>query len=188
MIETALFDANIFYSAVLRDLILQLAVTDIFRGKWTEDIHNEWIEAVLKNQPHRSRQGLERTRDLMDTAIRDCLITGYQTLIPSLTLPDENDRHVLAAAIVGNCDVIVTYNLKDFPQKNLAEFGIYAQHPDDFLVNHLELNPRMFCQAVRKVRLRLKKPPYNVKNYLANLHKQRLKKTVSKLEDFADLI
>ncbi len=84
---TALFDANVLYPAPLRDILLQLAVKDLFRAKWTADIHREWIDALLRNEPNRSRATLERTRDLMDKATRDALITDYQSLIPCFTLP-----------------------------------------------------------------------------------------------------
>ena len=117
---TALFDANVLYPAPVRDILMQLAVTDLVRAKWTADIHEEWITALLESQPHRRRADLERTRSLMDSAVRDCLVMGYAGLIPSLSLPDPDDRHVLAAAIVGRCDVIVTRNLKDFPNAALA--------------------------------------------------------------------
>ena len=120
---TALLDANVLYPAPIRDILLQLAVEDLFRAKWTTDIHREWIDALLEKEPRRDRAALERTRDLMDEATRDCLVTGYERLIPDLELPDPDDRHVLAAAIVGRCDVIVTQNLKDFPQAVLAPYG-----------------------------------------------------------------
>lgn len=145
---TALLDANVLYPAPLRDLLLQLAVTDLYKAKWTADIHREWIENLLENEPHRDRAALERTRDLMDTATRDCLVTGYAGLIPSLELPDPNDRHILAAAIVGHCDVIVTANLRDFPETALTPFGIALQHPDEFLCNHLNLAQGVFCSCV----------------------------------------
>ena len=77
---TAFLDANILYPAPLRDIFLQLAVRDVFRAKWSSDIHREWIDALLRNEPHRSRAALERTRGLMDQATRDCLVTGYETL------------------------------------------------------------------------------------------------------------
>jgi predicted nucleic acid-binding protein len=111
----ALLDANVLYPAPVRDILIQLAVTDIFHAKWTADIHEEWIRSLLRDQPQRDRAVLERTRDLMDKAVDDCLVTGYRALIPSLDLPDPDDRHVLAAAIAGRCDVIVTQNLRDFP-------------------------------------------------------------------------
>lgn len=187
-VYTVLFDANVLYPAPMRDLLLQLAVTDIFRAKWTADIHREWIDALLLNQPHRDRAALERTRDLMDRATRDGLVTGYQSLIPALQLPDPDDRHVLAAAIVGRCDAIVTQNLRDFPDEALAPHGIEAVHPDAFLHAQLGLEPAIFCTAVRKVRARLKNPPYSVDDYLDTLTRQGLVATVSELRKFAGFI
>jgi hypothetical protein len=84
---TALFDANVLYPAPLRDLLLQLAVADLFRAKWTADIHREWIRALLRQEPQRDRAALERTRDLMDAHTRDCLVTGYEILTDTLSLP-----------------------------------------------------------------------------------------------------
>ena len=176
------------YPAPVRDLFLQLAVTDLFRAKWTADIHREWIEALLRNEPHRDRAALERTRDLMNEHARDCLVTGYAALIPSLTLPDPNDQHVLAAAIAGRCDVIVTSNLADFPGAALADFDLETQLPDTFLSNHLHLAPGVFLNAVRKVRGRLRNPPYTIDEYLEALNRQGLVATVSELREFADLL
>src|SRR5215469_3979823 len=98
MSYTAMLDANVLYPAPVRDLLLQLAVTDIYKARWTADIHREWIENLLENEPGRQRAALERTRDLMDQATRDAVVTGYKSLIGSLALPDSDDRHVLAAA------------------------------------------------------------------------------------------
>lgn len=185
---TALLDANVLYPAPMRDLLLQLAVTDLFKAKWTADIHREWIEALMRNEPQRDRAALERTRDLMDKATRDCLVTGYAELIPALDLPDKDDRHVLAAAIAGRCDVIVTQNLKDFPDAVLTPLGIEAQHPDEFLTNQLDLAPGVFCKAVAKVRARLKNPPYTIEEYLETLTRQGLVATAAELQQFADLL
>lgn len=184
----ALLDANVLYSAPMRDLLIQLAQTNLFKAKWTEDIHREWIDALLRNELRRDRATLERTRDLMDRAVRDCLVTDYEPLISALVLADERDRHVLAAAIVGRCDVIVTQNLKDFPAHALAPYGIEAQHPDEFLSNHLALAPGLFCDAVRKLRARLKNPPYSVEDYLGTLTQQGLVATAAELEGFASFL
>ena len=99
---------------------MHLALTDLFRAKWTDDIHEEWMRSVLKNRPDLRREQLERTRDLMNAHVRDCLVTGYEDLIDSLALPDPDDRHVLAAAIRAGAEVIVTFNLKDFPPNALG--------------------------------------------------------------------
>ena len=185
---TALLDANILYPAPLRDIFLQLAVEDVFRAKWTSDIHREWIDALLRNEPHRSRAALERTRGLMDQATRDCLVTGYETLISALSLPDPDDRHVLAAAITARCDVIVTSNLQDFPEAAVTPHGIEVQHPDDFLSDHLDLMPGPFCEAVRKVRVRLVAPPLSVQDYLATLTGQGLVATAAELVQYSALL
>ncbi len=185
---TALLDANVLYPAPMRDLLLQVAVSDLYRAKWTADIHREWMAALLRREPHRDPKALERTWDLMDRATRDSLVSGYGPLIASLQLPDPDDRHVLAAAIAGGCDVIVTQNLQDFPDAALRPYGVEARHPDEFLGHHLRLAPAVFCAAVRKVRLRLRNPPFNIEAYLATLTGQGLVATAGELGQFVELI
>jgi len=96
---TVFYDANVLYPAELRNFLMHLALTGVFRAKWSSDVHEEWIRNLLKNRPDLTREKLERTRQLMDKAAPDALVTGYQHLIPGLLLPDRDDRHVLAAAI-----------------------------------------------------------------------------------------
>ena len=112
----ALYDACVLYPAALRDLRVRLALTDLFQARWTDEIHNEWTRNILVNRPDISSASLARCRRLMDLHVPDCLITGYEFLIPTLTLPDADDRHVLAAAIHGGAGLIVTFNLNDFPR------------------------------------------------------------------------
>jgi predicted nucleic acid-binding protein len=185
---TALFDASVLYPATIRDVLMQLAITDLFRAKWTADIHDEWIRSLRRDRPQLRPEDLQRTRTLMDTAVRDCLVTGYEQLIPSLNLPDPDDCHVLAAAIAGRCDVIVTQNLKHFPETSLAPYGLEAQHPDEFLSNHLNLAPGLFCDAIRMVRARLKNPPFTAPQYLDVLTQNGLVATASELVQFSTLI
>jgi predicted nucleic acid-binding protein len=117
---TVVFAACVLYPAPLRDLLMHLAVTDVVRARWTESIHDEWIRSVLADRPDLTREQLERTRSLMNTHVRDALVEGYESLIPGLTLPDPEDRHVLAAAIRAGASVIVTFNLRDFPADALT--------------------------------------------------------------------
>ena len=187
-VYTALLDANVLYPAPVRDIFIQLAVTDIYHAKWSATIHEEWMRSLLRDKPRLDRAVLQRTRDLMDRAVRDCLVTGYEALIPALTLPDPADRHVLAAAIAGRCDVIVTQNLRDFPAEALAPYGLEAQHPDDFLSNQLNLAPGLFCEVIRKVRARLKNPPFTAEQYLGVLTQTGLVATASDLAQFSSLI
>ncbi|MGL4243459.1 MAG: PIN domain-containing protein [Beijerinckiaceae bacterium] len=179
--RTALLDASVLYPAPLRDVLLQLAAADLYRARWTEAIHDEWINALLRNEPHRNRDALERTRTMMNTAALDALVDGYEALIPTLVLPDPNDRHVFAAAITGGCDTIVTANLKDFPAATLEPHGVRAQHPDAFLRLQLDRTPDNFCAAIRTVRARLKNPAYPAERYLKILEGQGLHDTAAAL-------
>lgn len=124
-----LYDPCVLYPAPLRDLLMHLALTDLYRAKWSQMIHEECIRNVLANYPKLTQGQLHRTRDLMDSHVRDCLVEGYEALILSLTLPDSDDRHVLAATIRSSASVIVTYNLKDFPNDYLKEFSIEGTTP-----------------------------------------------------------
>lgn len=185
---TVLYDACVLYPAPLRDLLMHVAVTDLYRAKWTDAIHDEWTRNVLKDRQDLKPEQLQRTRDLMNAHVRDCLVTGYETLINAVTLPDPDDRHVLAAAIRVGADLIVTFNLQDFPENALKPYGIEAQHPDDFLTLQLDLAPNIVCAAAKRHRASLKNPPKDVEEYLATLEAQGLAQTVSSLRRFAELI
>ena len=184
----AVYDACVLYPWPLRQLLMYLALSDLYRAKWTNSIHDEWIRNVLAKRSDLSREQLERTRELMNENVRDCLVEDYEQLIPALTLPDPNDRHVLAAAIRSSASIIVTFNLKDFPGKNLKEYGIKAQHPDDFIIHLLDLSPDIVCNAILTLRKGLKKPPLTPNEYLASLQRQSLPKTVRELRKYIDLI
>lgn len=164
---------------------MSLAVEDIFRARWTDQIHDEWIRSVLASRKDLNSKQLERTRQLMNAHVEDCLISGYEVLIPALSLPDPDDRHVLAAAITGRCDVIVTFNKRDFPSALLQSFGIEAQDPDSFLLFQLDLAPGKFLNAVRQHRARLKHPPMNQEQYLETLLRQGLTQVTQALKEYS---
>lgn len=185
---TAFYDANVLYPAPLRDLLMHLALTDLFRAKWSEKVHEEWMENLLHDRPDLTRENLEKTRRLMDANVRDCLVEDYEHLISGLELPDPNDRHVLAAAIRGGADVIVTLNLKDFPREYLWSFGIEPQHPDDFVVHLLDLATPAVVEAARKQRANLRKSPKTVEEFLATLERNELTQSVSWLREYEAMI
>jgi hypothetical protein len=145
-------------------------------------------EALLRTRHDLTRAQLERTRDLMNAHARDALVTDFERLIDILDLPDPEDRHVLAAAIKGRSDLIVTVNLKDFPDDKLGRWGIEAQHPDEFLTHQFHLSRPAFLQAMKTVRLRLKKPPKSAEDYLETLREQGLLATVRAIEPFVQFI
>ena len=184
---TVVLDACVLYPAPLRDLLMRLALTDLFKAHWTDQIHEEWINALLRQNKHK-REKLERAKALMDAHVKDAKVTGFEQLIPALELPDPDDRHVLAAAIKCRADAIVTFNAKDFPAAALEPFGIDILHPDDFIHYQLDLSPPLCCQAVRNQRLALKNPEMSAEELLAVLQKQQLPQTVSRLREYLGVI
>jgi predicted nucleic acid-binding protein len=185
---TAVIDACVLYSAPVRDLLIRLAQEGLIQARWTAEIHDEWIRNLLKNKPNIARERLERTRSLMDAAVRGCLVTDYAGLVDSLTLPDPDDRHVLAATIQSGARVIVTYNLSDFPADALATYGIEAQRPDEFIAHLLDVDPDAVIVAAKRQREGLKKPAMTVDEFLANLEQQGLLRTVAVLRKFSGQI
>jgi predicted nucleic acid-binding protein len=185
---TVVYDACVLYPAPLRSFLMYLAMTDLYRARWSNDIHEEWMHNVQKDYPGFTRQQAEKIRDLMNAHVADCVVTGYESLVPALTLPDPDDRHVLAAAIRCGADLIVTFNLKDFPDEAVKPYGIEAQHPDQFLTHQLDLAPNLVCAAAKRQRASLKNPPMNVEEYLESLERQGLAQTVSGLRSFAEII
>lgn len=176
------------YPVPLRDTLLTLAEAGLYRAKWTDQIHDEWTRNVLKNRDDVTKEKLERTRQCMNNAILDCLVTGYEDLIESLTATDAKDRHVVAAAIRANADIIVTANLKDFDVAELKKYQIYAEHPDEFVSNMMELSTPEVLDAMREQRARLINPPLTVDEFLASLLRQEMPQTVNMLRKYAGSI
>ena len=170
----AVLDACVLYPPILRDLFLWLAVKKVFQPKWTETIHTEWIENLLKNRPDLSRAALLRTRDLMNAHGGDCLVEGYEPQIDKLSLPDANDRHVLAAAIKSGAATIVTFNLRDFPEAALQQYEIVALQPDPFVCSLYADSPEETVAAVRGMHQSLKKPPKTREEFLTGLRNNKL--------------
>lgn len=183
---TALYDACVLYPAPLRDTLMSLTQTGLFQARWSQMIHEEWIRNLLANRTDLSRERLERTRDKMNAAVRDCLVEGFEPLIETLSLPAPVDRHVLAAAIRGRAEVIVTFKLKDFPRARLESYGIEAWHPDDFAGELLEMSEGKVCRALREQRARLLNPPQSVEELLSTLQAQGLAQNVARLSKLAD--
>ncbi|MHC8321614.1 PIN domain-containing protein [Pseudomonas sp. GB2N2] len=185
---TAVYDACVLYPAPLRDFLMWLALSGRFRAKWTEEIHNEWKRNLLKNRPDLSAKQLDRTSELMDLALPDACVSGYETLMEGLSLPDVDDRHVLAAAIRSNASVIVTFNQKDFPRSALSSFGIEAQHPDEFVENLFDLDPAAVIAAAQRQRKQLKLPPVDVGTYLDLLVRQGLIQSSKALTEYRAIL
>jgi predicted nucleic acid-binding protein len=186
---TAILDACVLYPATLRDLLLSLARDGLFHARWSERIQDEWVRSLLRRRPDLEEAALRRTCALMAAAVPDSVVHGWQSIEPGLTgLPDLNDRHVLAAAICGHADCIVTFNLADFPADALTPFGLHAQHPDDFLLNQFDLNPIGALKSVKAMRARWRSPQLSAASLAAALEKLQLPLVAARLRDVAELV
>jgi predicted nucleic acid-binding protein len=179
---TVVYDACVLYPAALRDFLVWLALTNLFHARWTDEIHDEWMRNVLKNRPDLTKKQLERTKNLMNSSVPNCLVTDYESIISNLQLPDSDDRYVLAAAIHCRANIIVTFNLSDFPAKVLNFYRIEAQCPDNFIFNLLNQNFSLVCEAAQRQRQTLKNPPKTVEEYLETLKQQGLTLTANRLQ------
>ncbi len=186
--NVAVLDANVLYPPSLRDLLMRVAVAGAYKPRWTEEIHAEWIRNVLADYQDVTPAQLDRTRRLMNQAVVNGLVSGYEPLIPTLSLPDANDRHVLAAAIEASATVIVTFNLSDFPNAILSGYGIQALHPDVFLSALFDQETELFLRGVQAHRASLKNPAKTAQDYLAALRISGLQRLTLRLEAFQGVI
>jgi hypothetical protein len=184
----ALFDACVLYPAPLRDMLMHLALVSLFRARWTQKIHDEWTENLLSNRPDLTRGQLARTCQLMNKAVPDSMVTGYESLIPQLDLPDPDDRHVLAAGIHAGAIAIVTFNLRDFPVSKLQPYNIQAIHPDDFVIHLAKSDTAKVCEAVKRNLDMLKHPPKTVDEYIDTVYRQGLPATAALLAKYKTIL
>lgn len=185
---TVVYDACVLYPGALRDFLIQLATMNLFKAKWTNRIHDEWIFNLVKNRPDLTIDRLQKTRQLINSAVSECLVEGYERLTESINLPDKNDHHVLAAAIHSQANLIVTFNLKDFPIAVLKKYKMKTLHPDDFIMSFLNSDLMTVCKAAQQHRGRLKNPPKTAEEYLSTLSSQGLSKTAKYLRTNIELI
>lgn len=170
----AVYDACVLYPFHLRNVLIQCAFDGLVEARWTDDIHAEWIRNLAANSPGTPIERLEATRDRMKAVLPDADVEGYQPLIRDLSLPDPDDRHVLAAAIAGKATVIVTWNLKDFPATDLRPHGVTSISPDDFLVSLHSTFPSVLVASVRRARQNLRKTLPSVDEFIKALEHQGL--------------
>lgn len=177
-----MLDACVLYLPSLRDLLLWLASVRVYSPRWTEQIHDEWTRNVLADHPELTAAQLDRTRGLMNQVKPGCLVSGYEAHIPGLSLPDENDRHVLAAALEARAGLIVTFNLADFPASSLGTHNVQAVHPDVFLCALFDEKPELFLRGLKAHRASLQRPSKTVEGYVATLRANGLRWLAMRME------
>ena len=186
---TALLDACVLYPLAITDALLSLATAGFFLAKWTRKIEREWLSALEADRPDLAGK-LEVRRDSRREAIVDWEVyeSAYFPFVSGLTLPDRDDAHVLAAAIAGHVDCIVTSNLKDFPSTILTTYGIEAVDPDSFIVDLWESDPLNAIAAFKSMRSRRKKPESSPEDFAFALEIGGLPSTAQKLRAAATFI
>ena len=183
MAFVVVYDACVLYPAPVRDLLIRIANAGIVRARWTDRILDECFRSIRKQRPDLAPASLDRTRQLMNDAVPDCLVLGYEPLIEGLALPDPDDRHVLAAAIRSNAQAIVTFNLADFPAETLGRYDIEAKHPDDFVLDSIDLAQAAVVRCINDQAAELRNPPQSVPQVLDTLRAQGLAQSVARLRE-----
>lgn len=169
---TCVLDTNVIYPIDIRDLLFWFAAYDLFTPKWSKHIFNEWEDVMIrKGIPE---EEIKKRLKKAQLAFPDALVDNYEPLVNSLELPDEKDRHVLAAAIKTNANIIVTNNIKDFPSPYLATFGLTAKTADDFISDTIDLNNDLALEAFRAMVLNRTNPNLDEFEILDRLRKNGL--------------
>lgn len=167
-----LCDANVLYGSLLRDLLIRLGVSGALRPRWTARIEQEWVGNLLEHRPDLSRTRLERTCALMRRAIPEGQVeAGDESAVGAL--PDPDDRHVLAAALVSGAEVLLTFNEQDFPSP-LVPAPLVVCHPDRFLVHCLQVQPGEVVAAARSILHTLNDPPFSPTDFADGMRRAGL--------------
>ncbi|HEV2346742.1 MAG TPA: PIN domain-containing protein [Actinocrinis sp.] len=170
----ALYDANVLYPNTLRDLLIRIGQSGLVEAKWTDMILDEMLRSLAKNRPDIDEAKLDVLRARVNEAVLDASVTGFEELIPGLDLPDPDDRHVLAAAIKCGAQVIVTNNVRHFPQSVLSRWGIEAKRPDEFVLDQIDLDVKVVYACVQQIVDSRKRSPETIDDVLRQLERSGL--------------
>lgn len=166
---SALLDACTMVPVVLADTLLRVAERELYRPLWSRAILDEAQCAIRAVHPHLDPAALARRFADMETTFEDALVTGWEPLVDGISLPDPDDRHVVAAAVRGGAQAVVTANLRDFPPAALDPFGVVAVHPDEFLLDQLDLAPAVVLAVLREQAAHTRAPRLDVPDLVARL-------------------
>lgn len=175
----AVLDTNVIFPIVVRDLLFWFAYYELYTPKWSSNIFDEWKDVMIRKGIPKVEA--EKRVNKANLAFPDALVLNYDVLIDKLDLPDEKDRHVLAAAIKTNANVIVTNNLVDFPNAYLETFGLKAKSADDFLTDIIDLNHDTAVKAFQELVLHKINPEMDEYQILESFRKNGLAETANYL-------
>lgn len=186
---TALLDACVLHPMAMADALMSLASTGLYAAKWSRTIESEWMASIEARRPDLTGK-LAYRRDQMREAVPDWEVQerAWHSLAGGLRLPDPGDVHVLAAALAGHADCIVTVNVRDFPSDVVEPLGIEVIHPDQFIVAQWDLDPFAAIAAFKHMRARWKKPQASAEDFAAALERGGLPATAQRLREAAELI
>lgn len=153
---TCVLDTNVIFPITIRDLLFWFAYDELYRPKWSKHIFDEWENVMRRKKV--AEDEITKRIGKANEAFPDAMVVNYEALIPGLSLEDEKDRHVLAAAIKTNANIIVTNNLKHFPDEYISTFGLSAKSADDFLTDIIDLNPKAAVGSFKNLVLNRKNP------------------------------
>ncbi len=176
----ALLDANVLYPARMRDLLIRLDIAGLYQARWSEHILDECFDNLMEDRPDLADGRLNRTRQRMNAALPSAIVTDYEALIDVQELPDPDDHHVLAAAIVANATHLVTNNLDDFPATKLSD-GLLAVSPDAFVAGLADADIETVLRVVETQAGQLKNPPMTTDELLDGLEEVDLAKFVRRV-------
>jgi hypothetical protein len=177
----AVYDACILYPFHLRNIVVQAGVDRLVHARWTDEIHDEWMRNLVANAPGLSVQRLAATKQLMTIALPDAMVDGYAKHIETISLPDPDDRHVVAAAIEAEATHILTWNLRHFPARILKAHGLVRQTPDAFLADLYDQVPQLLLASLANARRNLSKSGLSAEEFLNVLRAQRLTQLAKRL-------
>lgn len=186
---TALLDACVLFPIAVADSLMSLATAGLFAAKWTQRIEREWVTNLEELRPTLKGK-LETRRDGMREAVPDWEVNedAWAPLVGNTKLPDPNDQHVLAAAIAGHADCIVTANVRDFPAEVVSQYGIEVIHPDRFIINQWDLDHIATMTAFKGMRARWRNPKASPEHFAQALERNGLPVTAQRIRDAAELI
>ena len=170
----AVCDACILYPFHLRNVIVQAGVDHLVHARWTDEIHDEWMRNLVANVPDLSVERLNATKQLMNIALPEATVSGYEKHIQTISLPDPDDRHVVAAAIEAKATHILTWNVRHFPARALKSHGLVRQTPDAFLADLYDQVPQLLLACLANARRNLSKSGLSAEEFLEGLRNQKL--------------